>query len=173
MSLFLSARRGGRFIYALDVTDPADPKFLWKKSSTQYRRAGLHVVHAQGGAPSRVRQSGRDLRWRLRPERRQRAADRRHDGPRDLHSRRHQRHLVWKAEYSGGGGTSCIGNPCNLSGMTYAIASDVTLVNRDFDTSGYIDRIYATDLGGNIWRVDLEPAGYAARWDPSGRRRGR
>ena len=46
--------------------------------------------------------------------------------------------------------------------MTYGIPADVTLVNRDFDTNGYIDRIYAADLGGNIWRVDLEPAGYAA-----------
>ena len=26
----------------------------------------------------------------------------------------------------------------------------------------FIDRIYAADVGGNIWRVDLEPAGYGA-----------
>jgi len=70
--------------------------------------------------------------------------------------------LVWKAEYSSGGGTSCVGTPCNLAGMAYGIAADITLVNRDFDTSGYIDRLYAADLGGNIWRVDLEVAGYAA-----------
>src|SRR5205814_10325317 len=42
------------------------------------------------------------------------------------------------------------------------LASDVTLVNRDFDTNGLIDRMYAADLGGNIWRVDLEVAGYGA-----------
>src|SRR5205807_1910740 len=29
--LYISARRGGRFMYALDVTTPTDPKFLWKK----------------------------------------------------------------------------------------------------------------------------------------------
>jgi type IV pilus assembly protein PilY1 len=28
--LFMSMRRGGRFIYALDVTDPLDPKLLWQ-----------------------------------------------------------------------------------------------------------------------------------------------
>ena len=28
--LFIAMRRGGRFIYALDVTSPAAPKFLWK-----------------------------------------------------------------------------------------------------------------------------------------------
>lgn len=29
--LYLSLRRGGEFIYALDVTDPANPKLLWRK----------------------------------------------------------------------------------------------------------------------------------------------
>ncbi|MEX0960426.1 MAG: hypothetical protein WDZ63_14190 [Burkholderiales bacterium] len=28
--LFVSMRRGGRFVYALDVTDPLDPKLLWQ-----------------------------------------------------------------------------------------------------------------------------------------------
>ena len=29
--LYIGMRRGGRYIYALDVSDPADPKFLWRK----------------------------------------------------------------------------------------------------------------------------------------------
>jgi type IV pilus assembly protein PilY1 len=29
--LFLSLRRGGKFLYALDVTNPANPKLLWRK----------------------------------------------------------------------------------------------------------------------------------------------
>lgn len=33
VQLFISARRGGRFIYALDVSDPTAPKYLWKKTS--------------------------------------------------------------------------------------------------------------------------------------------
>jgi type IV pilus assembly protein PilY1 len=42
--------------------------------------------------------------------------------------------------------------------MTYSIPSDITLLNRDYDLNpGYIDRLYAADVGGNIWRVDLEP----------------
>jgi len=31
--LYVSMRRGGRLIYALDVTDPLDPKLLWKRSN--------------------------------------------------------------------------------------------------------------------------------------------
>jgi type IV pilus assembly protein PilY1 len=40
--------------------------------------------------------------------------------------------------------------------MTYSIPADVTFVDRNPD--GLIDRLYAADVGGNVWRVDLEPA---------------
>ena len=32
--LFMSMRRGGRLLYALDVSDPQNPKFMWKKDNT-------------------------------------------------------------------------------------------------------------------------------------------
>jgi Tfp pilus tip-associated adhesin PilY1 len=34
VQLFISMRRGGRFIYALDVSTPDDPKLLWRHSNT-------------------------------------------------------------------------------------------------------------------------------------------
>jgi type IV pilus assembly protein PilY1 len=37
--------------------------------------------------------------------------------------------------------------------MTYAIPADITLLDRDGD--GYTDRLYTGDLGGNIWRADI------------------
>jgi len=40
--------------------------------------------------------------------------------------------------------------------MTYAIPSDITLLDRDGD--GYTDRLYTGDLGGNIWRADIDDA---------------
>lgn len=55
--------------------------------------------------------------------------------------------LVWSAC-----GAGC---SLNVPGMTYSIPSDLTLIDRNND--GFIDRIYATDVGGNVWRVDLEP----------------
>ncbi len=39
--------------------------------------------------------------------------------------------------------------------MLYSIPADITLMDRDND--GKIERLYAVDTGGNIWRVDLEP----------------
>ncbi len=38
--LYLSARRGGRFIYALDVSTPNAPKLMWKKSNADYAELG-------------------------------------------------------------------------------------------------------------------------------------
>jgi len=50
--------------------------------------------------------------------------------------------------------------------MTSAVAADVTLLDRDVPQDGIIDRAYAADVGGNVWRIDFEPlGGYApANW---------
>ncbi|MBI4190882.1 MAG: hypothetical protein HY525_10140 [Betaproteobacteria bacterium] len=39
--------------------------------------------------------------------------------------------------------------------MAYAIPSDVTALNTDIDAQGFIDRLYVGDLGGNVWRMDV------------------
>jgi type IV pilus assembly protein PilY1 len=39
-----------------------------------------------------------------------------------------------------------------VAGMLYSVASDLTVLDRNAD--GYVDRIYAPDTGGNVWRVD-------------------
>jgi Tfp pilus tip-associated adhesin PilY1 len=59
-------------------------------------------------------------------------------------------------------GSYCTGTPpaavvCQTRGMNYSIPADLTLVDRDSD--GYVDRLYASDTGGNIWRMDFEPVG--------------
>ena len=41
--------------------------------------------------------------------------------------------------------------------MSWSFPADISFVDRDSD--GYTDRLYAADVGGNVWRVDLEPAG--------------
>ena len=41
----------------------------------------------------------------------------------------------------------------DLDPMTYAIPSDLALM--DSDSDGHIDRFYVGDLGGQLWRIDL------------------
>jgi type IV pilus assembly protein PilY1 len=165
VSLFMSARRGGRFIYALNVNDPADPKFLWKKSYTDTNMGELgytwstpKAARVRGYAkPVVIFGAGYDP---INEDSEPPTANTMGRGIFILDAT--DGSIVWQARYSSGGGTSCTGTPCSLSGMTYGIPADITLVNRDYDSGGYIDRLYAADVGGNIWRVDLEPAGYAA-----------
>lgn len=45
-----------------------------------------------------------------------------------------------------------------VSDMLYSIPSDAMTLNTDLDSSGYADRLYLGDLGGNIWRFDIDDA---------------
>lgn len=156
--LYLSARRGGRLLYALDVSDPAVPKFLWKHSNTD---SGFGELGQTWSQPKVARIKGRtnpvlifgagyDSNEDMEPP----TADTMGRGIFILDAVTGD--LLWRAG-PGGSGTSCTDNPCLLSGMNYAIPADITLMDRDFD--GLIDRLYAADTGGNIWRVDLQPTG--------------
>ena len=51
VNLYIAMRRGGQFIYALDVNNPNSPKFLWKIDNQHYRlqRVGPDLVQSDGG----------------------------------------------------------------------------------------------------------------------------
>ncbi|PUA97751.1 MULTISPECIES: pilus assembly protein [unclassified Acidovorax] len=137
--LYFAMRRGGRFLYALDVTDPAQPKFLWKKANTDTGFGSLgqtwsepRIAKIKGSTdPVIVMGAGYDA----------------------------------SAEDVTPVGTTSMGNAIlvlnALTGDKIAqfntdrsVPADVTLV--DSDSDGYIDRAYAVDLGGNIYRIDFE-----------------
>jgi len=156
--IFLSARRGGRLLYALDVSDPTNPKFMWKRSNADTNFAELgqtwsqpKVAMIKGHAnPVLIFGAGYDINEDVEPPN----ADTMGRGIFIVDAV--TGNVLWQAG-PGGAGSSCTGNPCKLAEMTYSIPADVTLVDRDFD--GFIDRLYAADTGGNIWRVDLQPTG--------------
>lgn len=171
--IYIAMRRGGRFIYALDVTTPSSPLLLWKKSYTDTGFSELGQTWSQpkvtfvkgytdiSGNPKPVLifGAGYDTNEDSEPP----GADTEGRGIFVLDAATGA--VVWSANYSSSGGTaSCSGNPCGLASMAYSIPADITLVDRDND--GLIDRLYAVDTGGNVWRVDLEPtAGSApANW---------
>jgi type IV pilus assembly protein PilY1 len=159
--IYLTARRGGRFIYALDVTDPTTPKFLWKKSNSDITELGQtwsqpKIALVKGHTnPVLIMGGGYDPAEDSDPAPASDSIGRAVvvldavDGT-----------AVWMAAPSCTGVT---GDCSPVAAMTRAIPADVTLLDRSGD--GYIDRLYAADVGGNIWRVDLEPAGVSA---PSG-----
>lgn len=54
------------------------------------------------------------------------------------------------------------GENTQVSGMDFSIPSDAIPLNMDLDGSGYADRLYLGDLGGNVWRFDIDDASPAA-----------
>src|SRR6266581_689641 len=156
--LYLSARRGGTLLYALDISDPTQPKFLWKHSSsdTGFSELGQtwstpKVAIVKGYAnPVLIFGAGYDPNEDAEPP----IADTMGRGIFILDTLTGD--IVWRAA-QGGSGNFCQGTSCLLQDMKYAVPADITLL--DVDADGFVDRAYAADLGGNIWRVDFEPAG--------------
>ncbi len=148
--IYTGMRRGGRYIYALNVSDPDTPKLLWKKSNTDsgFSELGqtwseLKTTKIKGHAnPVVIFGAGYDN-----------VADDTLPAGTNTMGRgvfvvdALDGSLVWQASSS--------------YGITHSIPADVTIIDRNGD--GYTDRIYAADTGGNIWRMDINDAN-SANW---------
>lgn len=173
--LYLSMRRGGNSIIALDVTDPAIPTVLWTKDNTSTGMGELGQTWSQprvikvkgycGGTacsstnkptPVLVFGGGYDTSEDLEPPQANTSGRAIYVLDAFTGTR------IWSAAYTAGS-TSYTGSTTQatalISGMNYGIAADIALIDRDID--GLVDRLYASDVGGNIWRVDLQPSGNA------------
>lgn len=179
--IFMSARRGGPLLYALDVTVPTDPpKFLWKKTggpggdipelgqTWSQPRVALVKGYAdeKGAKPVVILGAGYDPKDDQDPA--PAAADFT-QGRGVIVLDAMTGDVIWAAMANCGNITNCVSSTSTKDAdgdqrlshaLTHPIAADVTLFDNDFD--GLIDRIYAADTGGNIWRVDLQPGGNAS-----------
>lgn len=178
--IYLTMRRGGGLVYVLDVSDPATPKLKWKvDNTTLWKVSGTGEVTTVASGLSELGQTwsqpkvarvahGGGGKWVLifgagyateEDDEPPVTADTMGRGIFILDAFTGE--LVWKATY--GASNACSGSTtqaaCTVTGMKYSIPADITLLDRDLDSYGYIDRLYAADTGGNIWRVDLEPDG--------------
>lgn len=146
--IYVTMRRGGRFLYAFDVTTPTQPVMLWRKSNADIPVLGqtwsdARVALVKGNAdPVIIMGAGYDA----------------------------------AAEDATSPGATTMGNAVIvLDAMTGAllktfatdrpVPASVALLDSDFD--GYIDRAYAADLGANVYRLDFESAigdGSSANW---------
>jgi len=145
VTLVFGMRRGGTHYYAMDVTDPEAPRLLWRldggvgelaqMGETWSRPSVISVI--DDGEPVEVLAFGGGYE----------AA--KLDGTTENTTSKgngiflvdHSGEVLWKVDGS------------NTSGMDYAIPSD--LATADTDNDGSVDRIYVGDLGGQVWRIDL------------------
>jgi type IV pilus assembly protein PilY1 len=137
--IYVGMRRGGRLLYAFDVTDPLNPVYLWRKSQSDLPQLGqtwseAKVARIRGSSnPVLIFGGGYDAA----------AEDSLVPGTTTMG------HRVYVLD-------AISGNTLKVFPTTRSVPADVTLVDGDFD--GYIDRAYAVDLGGKVYRIDFETA---------------
>ena len=158
--LFFGLRRGGHAYYALDVSDPTkNPTLLWKIDDsmadfselgqtwstpvlTQLRYgkdASLRpVLIFGGGYNERIDEEDTKLRA---------LASSNNKGSSVYIVNAITGAFIWRAD------------PSN-SVMKYAVPATIRAL--DMDRNGSVDRLYFGDMGGNIWRVDLNAGDFEA-----------
>jgi type IV pilus assembly protein PilY1 len=144
--LFFGMRRGGRVLYSLDVTDPTAPKFRWKKSAAD-------IVWSVGGSSYAMGQTWSEPK----------VASAMVGGV-------VTRVVIMGARYDAAAedaatpGATTMGNAVVVLDATSgtllkafatlrSVPADVTLI--DSNNDGLVDRVYAIDVGGNLYRIDL------------------
>ena len=169
VNLYIANRRGGRFLYALDVNTPTAPKFLWKidTSTTGFSELGYTwsqptVVPDLLGltTPLLVFGAGYDpVVEDIDPASitlvdTTTGAVKTAAGTSDRSMGRGiyvadalTGALVWSAGGPGSGAT------VEVPDMIYAIPSDVTIIRNE--TTGIVNRGYVGDTGGQMWRIDF------------------
>ena len=159
--IYVGMRRGGRFVYALDVTDKNNPKLLWTRSAQDSGFAELGQSWSQPTpAPVRahVDAEGNPIPVVFFGAGYDPGSDDTH-APHATAARSMGRgifavdgrngDLIWRA---GPDASASV----QVSGMTHSFPADLTIIDRNED--GLADRIYAADTGGNVWRVDIDAA---------------
>lgn len=162
--VYPTMRRGGRMLYAFDVSNPATPKMKWRAgcpnltnntdcTSSSYGQIGEtwsipNVALVKGystSAPLVIVGGGYD------------SCDDQDTSLVDCSLTKGNRVFVIDA------GTGALVQSFTTD---RAVPGDVTLVDRDFD--GFVDHAYAADTGGNLYRIDfVDPATLAPRATPS------
>ena len=147
VTIYVGMRRGGRFFYAFDVTNPVAPRLLWRKSNL-----AIAVLGQTWSEPRIARLRG-------------------HPNP----------VLVMGAGYDPAAEDALVAGATTMGNAVLvldagtgellrqlntdrSVPASVTLLDADFD--GSVDRAYAADTGGNVYRIDFETtAGSASPGD--------
>lgn len=176
--LIFGERRGGGHYYALDVTNPSEPAYAWRISST-YSPSGTHTDYSELGeswsepslAKVKVNVSGTD-RVKVAAFIGAGYDNVAEDAePAQTGTNGRGIYVVEVADITSGAPTFTNAGRkiwgythAQNNSLTRSIPSQLSVV--DMDGNGYADRVYAADVGANIWRFDVgstSTAGWTAR----------
>tara|TARA_B110000503_G_scaffold142936_1_gene241708 strand:- start:103 stop:3294 length:3192 start_codon:yes stop_codon:yes gene_type:complete len=153
--IYLTARRGGDLIYALDVTNPLLPEILWRRSSADN---GFTELGQTWSKPTitKIKVDTADKIVLLMGLGYDPDVD---DG--GIADRSQGRGVIvidaetgadiWQV--TAGSVSSPTGTVLPNINMSYSVPSDLAVIDRD--GNGYSDRVYFGDTGGQLWRLDI------------------
>lgn len=147
---FAGMRRGGENYYALDISSPDKPKQLWSKPivggsdgfeylAQTWSKPQIAYIKAFGDEPLLVFGGGYDT-----------------NKDNAIRSEDDSGTAIYIVKAKTGERVWALTPDDNNFQGKHSIAADIATLDSDYD--GYIDRLYATDTGGNIWRVDMPGA---------------
>lgn len=155
--LYIGMRRGGSSYYALDISDRRAPKLLWQINGKGHQDGATAGFEELGQTWSKMILI--DIQWQGAKKKALVFAGG-YDIKEDNNSTRKEHsvgnaifivdaatgNLLWKA-------SKATGN-LKLANMTSAITGNVVPI--DDNSDGYVDLFYVADLGGRIWRFDVD-----------------
>jgi type IV pilus assembly protein PilY1 len=158
--LYFGMGRGGDFYYALDVTNPVEPKFLWKLDGALLPNLGQTWAMP---VPTRIDIEGATYDD-LNEGHHVLVIGGGYEDDQDLQtfSTDNVGNALYIVDaYSGALLWSAGNDPLEVDqsfatmgrSMDYSIPARIRVL--DFDGDGYADRFYAGDMGGQIWRFDV------------------
>jgi type IV pilus assembly protein PilY1 len=159
--VYIGMRRGGSNYYALDVTNPHQPQLKWKitggVANTDFANLGqtwstpvkTQVRIADGSEQGELKDvlifgGGFDPKQDTVTTRTEDTV-----GNAIYMVDADSGDLIWMASKTVSGN-----NGLPLSEMRYSIPSDLTVV--DLDQNGQVDSIIVGDMGGQVWRLDIQ-----------------
>lgn len=148
--LYTGMRRGGNSYYALDVTDRAKPKFLWQIKGGSDGSRGFEELGQTWSKPVKTKiKMGKNLRDVL-------IFGGGYDTNQDSNATR-DTDSIGRAVYivdAKTGDKIWSATPSNYSDMKYSIPSNVKAIDVNNDNAA--DQIYVGDMGGQVWRFDID-----------------
>ena len=157
--LYFGMRRGGKYIYSMDVTDRDAPKLRWiingEDLSGDYAELGEtwsapNVERLKMGGVDRtvlIFGAGYDVAQdNFAAFRDSNAGD--SEGRGIFIVDADTGALLWSA------GPAAVTSNLTLPEMIYSMPARIKPL--DIDSDGYTDRLYASDMGGQLWRIDID-----------------
>jgi type IV pilus assembly protein PilY1 len=154
--LFFGMRRGGDAYYGLDVTDPNAPQVMWRHDSTTLPGVGQSWssamparINVNTGAQTDAQKMVLVLGGGYDPTQDNYTTSTDSIGNSIYIVDSTSGNLLWHGGKSGADKNFAVAG----KSMDYSIPADVRVI--DLNGDSFADRMYAADMGGQVWRFDI------------------